>query len=116
MAPAKLPASFVRAVQEGRYRDAATDPELQSRSASSNDVVARALLVLAAAHYLAAEGKVDGARLTIGRAVQFLEQAPLDPYAALLIEHCRAFLEALQAKRAPPPFPVGYSPQRSDAR
>jgi hypothetical protein len=108
VAPAKLPASFVRAVQEGRYRDAATDPELQSRSASSNDVVARALLVLAAAHYLAAEGKVDGARLTIGRAVQFLEQAPLDPYAALLIEHSREALEALHGRTPVPPLPVDF--------
>ena len=108
MAPAKIPASFVRAVQEGRYRDAATDPELQARSASSNDEVARGLLVLAAAHYLASAGKPDGAALTVGKAVQFLEQAPRDPYAALLIEHSRAFLEALQSKRAPPPLPVAF--------
>jgi hypothetical protein len=105
---ARLPASFVAAVKQGRYREAATDPELQARSARDDDPVARALLVLAAAHYLASEGKRDGAGLTVGRAVQFLEQAPRDPYAALLIEHARAFLDALGAGRAPPPLPVDF--------
>ena len=108
MATAKLPASFVKAVHEGRYRDAATDPELQARSASSNDAVARGLLVLAAAHYLASVGKNDGAGLTVGKAVQFLEQAPRDPYAALLIEHARTFLDALHERRPPPGLPVGF--------
>lgn len=103
-----LPASFVHAIQQKRFRDAATDTDLQTRGAAHNDPVARALLILAAAHQLASDGKRDGAGLTFGRAVQFLEQAPTDPYAALLIEHARAALEALQAGRAPPPLPLAF--------
>jgi len=103
-----LPAHFVLAIREGRFREAATDRDLQARGTQHDDPVARALLVLAAAHHLALSGNIEGARLTFGRAVQFLEQAPLDAYAALLIEHSRASLEALQAGRAPPPLPLGF--------
>ena len=103
-----LPARFVSAIREGRFREAATDPDLQARGTQRDDPVARALLILAAAHYLALEGNIEGARLTFGRAVQLLEQAPLDAYAALLIDHSRAGLEALQAGRAPPPLPLGF--------
>ena len=102
-----LPQPFILAVQQGRFRDAATDAALQQRSAEKNDPVARALLILAAAHQLAADGKRDGAGLTFGRAVQFLEQAPIDPYAALLIEHAREALTALQAGKALPKLPLG---------
>lgn len=104
---ATLPASFVAAVEEGRYRDAAVDRGLQER-ASTGDPVARALLVFSAAYVTLDQGKAEGARLTIGRAVQFLEQAPRDPYAALLIEHARLFLDALQAKQVPPPLPLAF--------
>ena len=108
----RLPAAFVAAVQAGRFREAATDAELQRRSAEDEDPVARALLVLAAAYYLAGERKVDGAALTIGKAVQFLEQAPRDPYAALLIEHARVALEALHAGSPLPALPLDFSTAR----
>lgn len=103
-----LPDEFVRAVREGRFRDAATDKELQTRGAADNDPVARALLILAAAHHLAAAGNIEGARLTVGRAVQFLEQAPLDPFAMVLIEHARAALQAAQSNAPLPPLPLGF--------
>lgn len=103
-----LPYEFVRAVREGRYRDAATDKELQTRGATDNDPVARALLILAAAHHLASSGNLDGARLTVGRAVQFLEQAPLDPFAMLLIEHSRAALAAIADRKPLPDLPLGF--------
>ncbi len=103
-----LPASFVAAVREGRFREAATNAELQARSAKNDDPVARALLILAAAHHLALTDNIEGARLTVGRAVQFLEQAPLDPYAALLIEHAHDFLGALQEGRGLPSLPTRF--------
>jgi hypothetical protein len=103
-----LPASFVAAVREGRFREAATDAELQARSAKHDDPVARALLILAAAHHLALTNNLEGARLTVGRAVQFLEQAPLDPYAALLIEHAHESLSALSGAGELPRFPLNF--------
>ena len=105
-----LPPTFTAAITERRFRDAATDKELQRRGAEHNDPVARALLILAAAHELATTPNKEGARLTFGRAAQFLEQAPRDLYAALLIEHVREALEALQAGRAGPPLPLGFQP------
>jgi hypothetical protein len=103
-----LPHEFVRAVREGRYRDAATDKELQNRGATANDPVARALLILAAAHHLASAGNIEGVRLTLGRAVQFLEQAPLDPFAMLLIDHARAALAALADGKPLPDLPLNF--------
>jgi len=103
-----LPDEFVRAVREGRFREAATDKELQAQGAMANDPMARALLILAAAHHLAAAGNLEGARLTVGRAVQFLEQAPLDPFAAVLIEHSRAALSAMAEARPLPRFPLSF--------
>jgi hypothetical protein len=103
-----LPASFIAAIREGRFREAATNAELQARSAKHDDPVARALLILAAAHHLALSNNIEGARLTIGRAVQFLEQAPLDPYAMLLIEHARESLSAIEDARDLPSFPLAF--------
>jgi hypothetical protein len=103
---AELPSAFVRAINEGRYRDAATDPDLQARG--GGDPVARPLLILAAAHATAASGQRDGAALTFGHAIHLLEHAPLDPYAALLIDHARACLDALHGRTALPPLPVSF--------
>jgi hypothetical protein len=103
-----LPAHFVSAVREGRFREAATDRELQARGTQRDDPVARALLILAAAHHLALSGNIEGARLTFGRAVQSLEQAPLDAYAALLIEHARDSLNALQSGWPLPALPLDF--------
>ena len=103
-----LPPRYAAAVREGRFREAATDPDLQARSANENDVVARALLILAAAHHLATTPNKEGARLTFGRAEQFLEQAPLDPYAALLIEHARESLSAMKDARELPRLPLAF--------
>jgi hypothetical protein len=101
-----LPPAFVRAVNEGRYRDAATDPDLQARG--GDDPLARPLLILAAAHATALAGKRDGAALTFGHAIHLLEHEPLDPYAALLIEHARACLGALHGRTALPRLPVSF--------
>jgi hypothetical protein len=65
-------------------------------------------MVLAAAHHLATTPNTEGARLTFGRAVQFLEQAPRDPYAAFLVEHARAALCALQEGRPLPSIPTSF--------
>lgn len=103
-----LPESFIRAVREGRFHDAATDGALHARWTDKKDGLARALLILAAAHYHASQHNEDGARLKLGRAVRYLERLPLDPFAALLIEHAREALAALDAGRALPPLPLDF--------
>lgn len=103
-----LPDSFVRAVREARFHDAATDGALHARWTDRKDALARALLILAAAHHHAQKGNGEGARIKLGRAVRYLEQEPLDPFASLLIEHARGCLAALDAERPLPTFPLGF--------
>jgi predicted metal-dependent hydrolase len=103
-----LPESFVRAIREGRFHDAATDGWLHARWTDKKDGLARALLILAAAHHHASTGNLEGARIKLGRAVRYLERLPLDPYAALLIEHAREALGALADRRKLPPLPTGF--------
>lgn len=103
-----LPESFLRAVQEGRFHDAATDRALHARWTDKKDGLARALLILAAAHHHASQGNAEGARIKLGRAVRYLERLPLDPFAALLIEHAREALSALAERRKLPPLPIGF--------
>ena len=103
-----LPDSFVRAVREGRFHDAATDGALHARWTDKKDGLARALLILAAAHYHAVSGNAEGARLKLGRAVRYLERLPLDPFAALLIEHARDALATLDAGQPLPPLPLAF--------
>ncbi|HEX9708706.1 MAG TPA: hypothetical protein VGB42_01835, partial [Candidatus Thermoplasmatota archaeon] len=81
---------------------------LRARWHQRKDTLARALLVLAAAHHHIQQGNPEGARLNFGRAVRYLEREPCDPYAARLIEHARQALAALQDGRAPPPLPLGF--------
>lgn len=98
----------MRAVTEGRFHDAATDGALHARWTDRKDALARALLILAAAHHHAQQGNEEGARIKLGRAVRYLEHEPLDPFAALLIDHTREALAALDAKRPLPAFPLGF--------
>jgi len=103
-----LPESFVRAVRESRFHDAATDTDLHVRWTQNQDALARALLILAAAHHHASHANTDGARIKLGRAVRYLERLPVDPYAALLIEHARDFLSALSEAKPAPPLPLAF--------
>lgn len=104
----RLPEGFVRAVEEGRFQQAAADEPMARRWREDGDHLARALLLLCAAHHDASVGKGEGARHAAGRATRHLEALPLDPYAALLIEHARQLLRALQEGRAAPPLPLGF--------
>ena len=103
-----IPESFARAVRESRFHDAATDGALHARWTDRKDGLARALLILAAAHHHASQANAEGARIKLGRAVHYLERLPLDPYASLLIEHARECLAALDSGRALPPIPLGF--------
>lgn len=103
-----LPASFVRALREGRYREAATDPGLHARWVDKNDGLARALLTLAAAQHDARQKDAEGARTKLGRAVRYLEGLPLDPYAAVLIDHAREALSCLDHGQPLPPLPLAF--------
>jgi predicted metal-dependent hydrolase len=104
----RLPVAFVQSVGEGRFHDAATDAELLRRWKEEGDAVARALLILCAAHHHCRQANSEGARMKAARAVRYLEREPLDPYAALLIEHARQLLGALQAGVPVPPLPLGF--------
>jgi hypothetical protein len=103
-----LPRAFVEAVREGRFQDAATDLELNRRWSEREDGLAGALVLVCGAHHHAEQGNPEGARAGLGRAVRHLERLPLDPYAALLIEHARRALRALQGGTPLPDVPLGF--------
>lgn len=103
-----LPADFAIAVRERRFHDAARNGALRRRWREEKDALARALLILCAAHLHVDAGNGEGARMKAGRAVRYLESLPRDPFAAMLIEHARQLLRAVHEGRNPPPLPLGF--------
>lgn len=91
--------AWVNAMREERHRDAATDAELWALWRESKEPLARALLILAAAHLHAASGNLDGARAKLDRIAPYAEQAPGHPLASWILDAEARLREALAAGR-----------------
>lgn len=99
-----MPASFVEAVRNQRYRQAATDPLLENRWRQAKDPFARALLILSAAHLHIERGNEVGARAKFERAVPYLREWEDEAFAAALIAHAEDALRRLEEGTEVPPL------------